>query len=122
MSKQESKFDQFLSGYIGKELLKKHSLTEYGTWKIRAADTNCDLSGPHYMADLGTVEGLLEDVIRYAVEMPGFWSWSSGDINLVTIKPVPKISVLTKAREEFEAAEAVYKKTKARYEALVGKV
>lgn len=77
----------FIAGYSGNSLLQKHSLNEYGFWKIRAADTNCDFGGAHFQADLGTVEGKLTDIIDYAVTLPGFWSWGSGDISSVG-KPI----------------------------------
>lgn len=77
------------SSYSGKKLLEKHSLNETGTWRIRGEDPNCDFGGSHYQPDLGTVEGRLEDVIRYAVSKPNFFTWGSGgDITKVEIKKV----------------------------------
>lgn len=72
--------------YAGQELLKAHSLTEYGTWRVHGEDPNADLSGPHHEPYIGTYEGTLEQVIRHAVDMPGFWQWGSGgSIKQVTI-------------------------------------
>ena len=64
--------------YGGKKLLEKHSLNETGMWQIKGEDPNCDFGGSHHNPDLGVVEGKLEDVIRYAVSLNGFWTWGGG--------------------------------------------
>lgn len=75
--------------YSGRELLSKHSLSDYGFWMINGADTNCDMSGSHVKPYMLTVEGQLEDVIRYAVNLPNFWSWGSpGSITKVNVLKV----------------------------------
>jgi hypothetical protein len=86
--KAEARYEQWIrTSYGGKKLLEKHSLNENGTWRIRGEDPNCDLGGHHYHPDLGTVEGKLEDVIRYAVNLPRFYAWGGGgDIQKVQIK------------------------------------
>ena len=84
---KQSKYDQFLASFEGKELLKKHSLDEVGIWKVRGADSNCDLGGSHYMPEIGQFEGKLRDIIVYAVDLSGFWSWGPGDITRVN-KPI----------------------------------
>ncbi len=77
------------SSYSGKKLLEKHTLSEYGMWRIKGEDPNCDLGGHHYQPDLGTVEGYLEDVIKHAVALPDFYTWGSGgDITKVNVKKV----------------------------------
>jgi len=82
MSKQ-SKYERFLGTYYGKNLLEKYSLDQEGLWQILGEDPNCDFGGYHYQPDLGIVEGKLRDVIDYAVELPGFWTWGGGgDIRL----------------------------------------
>jgi hypothetical protein len=74
--------------YSGRKLLENHSLKQHGIWKIQGEDPNCDMGGSHYQPELGIVEGKLEDVIRYAVELPNFWTWGGGgDITLI---PQPK--------------------------------
>ena len=89
MKAQDAYKNWLRSSYSGKKLLEKHSLNETGTWRIRGEDPNCDLGGSHYQPDLGTVEGRLEDVIRYAVSKPNFFTWGSGgDITKVEIKKV----------------------------------
>jgi len=83
------KFTDYLDTYSGRELLKKHSLEEYGIWTVRGEDSNCDLGGPHYMPELGIFEGTLYHVIKTGVELPGFWQWGSGgDFTKVEIKKV----------------------------------
>ena len=84
---KQSKYDQFLASFEGKELLKKHSLDDVGIWKVRGADSNCDLGGSHYMPEIGQFEGKLRDIIVYAVDLSGFWSWGPGDITRVS-KPI----------------------------------
>jgi len=88
--KSEALYEKWIrSSYSGKKLLAKHSMNETGTWRIRGEDPNCDFGGAHYQPELGTVEGRLEDVIRYAVKLSGFYSWGGGgDIQKVEIKRV----------------------------------
>lgn len=62
-------YQRFLTTWSGKRLLEQHKLEEYGCWKICGEDPNCDM--------IGVVEGKLEDVIRYAVELPNFWQSGS---------------------------------------------
>lgn len=86
--RSEAQYEQWTrTSYSGKKLLVKHSLNEVGTWRIRGEDPNCDFGGAHYQPELGTVEGRLEDVIRYAVKLPGFYTWGGGgDILKVEIR------------------------------------
>jgi hypothetical protein len=89
MKTTDEKFTNYLNTYSGKELLKKHSLSEFGIWKVRGEDSNCDLGGPHYMPELGIYEGTLEAVIKLSVELPNFWQWGSGgDFTKVTVQKV----------------------------------
>jgi hypothetical protein len=66
------------TSYNGKELTKKYSLAEFGVWRIRGEDPNCDLGGHHYEPDLGTVVGKLEEVVQYAVSLDSFFTWGGG--------------------------------------------
>ena len=61
-----------------KTLMEKHTLQEEGVWQVHGEDDNAGLSGPHYEPLLGTYEGKLEDVIKVAVMLPGFWAWGAG--------------------------------------------
>lgn len=73
-----SKLEQYQRTYSYKSLLEKHGLSEYGTWQIKGEDPNCDWGGHHHQPHIETVEGKLEDVIKYGVELPQFWQWGAG--------------------------------------------
>ena len=105
MTIKQSKYEQFMSSYEGKELLKKHTLTEIGIWKVRGADSNCDFGGHHYMPELGQFEGSLQDIVMYAIELSSFWSWGPGDITKVG-KPIKIDSVSTRRIVELRASKA----------------
>ena len=72
------KVDDFLRRYTGEQLLKEHSLDEYGIWEVKGEDPNPDFAGHHHEPSLGLFEGRLEDVIIKAVSLDGFWSWGAG--------------------------------------------
>lgn len=82
--------------YSGRKLLQEHSLDETGYWKIKGEDPNCDWGGHHYQPELGIVEGRLEDVIRYAVELKNFWTWGAGG-DIIKVGPIPKITAESNA-------------------------
>lgn len=102
--------------WSGRNLLKKHSLDETGVWEIFGEDDNPGLHGPHYNPPLGTVEGKLQDVIEYAVELRNFWSWGGGG-DIRKGAPVRKLADLKadgrraaekkvqKLKEQLQAAE-----------------
>lgn len=99
----EQKFAEYMGTYSGKNL--KYPLSQEGTWRIRGEDSNCDLGGSHYMPELAIVEGKLEDVIRYGVQLPGFWQWGGGgDFTLIS-KPI-KITAESNYQREMLLAEA----------------
>ena len=110
--------------WSGKKLLENHTLDEYGVWQIRGADPNVNLGGYHHQPhqpDLGLHEGILEDVIRVAINMGGvFWGWggegsikkySSPKINKVDDCSVERRRKLLKKKEELEAEIAKINKT-----------
>ena len=78
MSKQvkQNNFDRYMQTYAGKHI--GYPLSEVSVWLVRGEDSNCDMGGTHYQPKLGYFEGKLEDVIRYAVELPNFWQWGGG--------------------------------------------
>lgn len=86
--KSEARYEQWIrTSYGARRLLEKHGLNEFGVWRIRGEDPNCDFGGSHYQPELGVVEGNLKDVIKYAVKLHGFYTWGSGgDITKVEIK------------------------------------
>lgn len=73
-----SKLSQYMKSYSYNSLMKHYSLDDYGVWQIRGEDPNCDFGGHHHEPLLETVEGKLEDVIKYGVELPRFWQWGAG--------------------------------------------
>lgn len=75
----KDKYQQYTTVcYEGRELLKKHSLTETGLWEVLGEDGNVELAGPHHQPHLGVFEGTLVDVIKLVVELPRFWEWGAG--------------------------------------------
>lgn len=83
--------------YSGKTLLSKHSLEEDGLWKILGEDSNPGLGGSHYEPELGIVEGRLDDVIKYAVDLKGFWTWGGGG-RIVKIETPIRINAESNAK------------------------
>lgn len=75
---QDNDIEKFSTSYLGGQLLKKYSLDTEGVWEIKGEDPNCDLGGPHKNPSLGFFEGKLEDVIKTAVNMKGWYTWGSG--------------------------------------------
>ena len=88
----KEKYNKFLATYSGKDLLKNHSLSDYGLWHVLGEDPNADLCGHHHQPDLGVFEGYLQDIIYTAVHLDRFWSWGSGGdirkINVTKIEPL----------------------------------
>ena len=82
--------DKFLDSYNGRELLKKYNLEDYGLWTVRGEDPNCDLGGTHHMPLVGHYEGVLEDVIKEAVQEYNFWTWGGGG-DIKPLAPAEKI-------------------------------
>lgn len=84
--------DRYMNSYFCRRMLEKHSLDEIGQWEIYGEDPNCDFGGHHHSPYLETVEGSLDSVIDYAVQLPGFWQWGAGGEIIKT--EVKKIKVL----------------------------
>ena len=75
--------------YAGRKLLREHKLSDVGQWTVRGEDPNCDWGGSHQQPYLGTYEGKLEDVIREAITLAGFWQWGAGGtISLIKVQSV----------------------------------
>ena len=98
----DTRLTQYQNTYSYQELLKKHSLDDTGIWRIRGEDPNCDFGGHHYQPDLGTYEGRLEDVIRYAVGIPNFWTWGAGGDIVQERAPIKIDATSTARRAEAE--------------------
>ena len=83
-TKEEKAFLQVKSTWWFRER-NKHSLNQKGTWLVKGEDPNCDFGGHHHQPTLGYFEGSLEQVMRKACTLPGFWTWGhGGDIELVS--------------------------------------
>ena len=111
MSKTNNYVQYTTVSYAGRKLLEQYPMSTTGIWHIFGEDANAELSGSHYMPPLGIVEGKLEDVLQYAVELPDFWQWGAGGEIRYLGTSIPKINADTaKKREalkrEIEAAES----------------
>lgn len=75
--------------------------SKQGVWRICGEDPNCDFGGYHSQPYLETVSGKLLDVVKYAVELPRFWSWGAGgSITEVIIKPITTESIAVRLETE----------------------
>ena len=71
---------KYLSTHSGKRLTAKHTLQEHGLWRVCGEDPNCDMGGAHSNPYLATYRGTLNNVLKRAVELKGFWTWGAGGI------------------------------------------
>lgn len=103
----KDRFEHYTTvSWSGRELLKKHRLEEEGTWQIYGEDSNAELAGPHHEPYLGTVEGKLEDVIRYATTLQRWATWGGGGrIEKVSIISVNPESMARRARLKDELVQ-----------------
>jgi hypothetical protein len=109
--------------YGGKELLKKHKLSDHGIWQVFGEDPNCDFGGFHHSPQLGFYEGKLSDVLATAVELPHFYTWGGGGkLELVKPKTVVAPEVLSKKIAEYQSIKDALAQAKAGLEAIGVKV
>lgn len=102
-------YERYLQTYAGRELLKRHSLQDMGTWEVLGEDPNCDFGGHHYQPNLGIYEGTLKDVLELATEMKSFWTWGAG--GTIRAVSVQKVSADTnRLRRELREQEEALKK------------
>ena len=85
----EERVQKYLDRYSGTDLLKKHKLSDRGTWHVQGEDPNCDFGGSHSNPSLGFYEGKLSDVLELAVDLPGFFTWGGGGV----ISPITVVRV-----------------------------
>lgn len=116
MNTQISKRNKFLSGYSGKDLLKKHTLTEYGTWFVRGEPSDPGIGGGPGPI-VGHYEGVLNDVIDMAVMEKDFWSWGGGgEITKINVQKVDSkdaaVRIAEQEAEEKRQADLLAKKQK----------
>lgn len=77
--KHEELRQKFLNSYDGRKLIKNHALNEFGIWQIYGESSNADYySGSHHMPLLVTVQGSLDAVIDYAIDLDKFFTYGSG--------------------------------------------
>jgi hypothetical protein len=120
-------YERYMNTYECGSLLRKHSLTEEGVWHVYGEDPNCDMGGHHSNPYLGLFEGTLDDVIREAVSISGFFQWGSGGKIEKTKTPVP-VKVKTKAErgsaelEELVAMKAELKAALAKVDAKLNQI
>lgn len=89
VSKADEAYTRFINTFRGRLLTKNHRLNEAGTWQVCGEDPNCDMGGSHHNPYLATYSGTLENVIRKAVTLHGFWQWGAGgDIKKVSVEAV----------------------------------
>jgi hypothetical protein len=83
--------------HVRERLLKEHSPSEKGMWRIKGEDPNPDMGGPHIQPDLGTVSGTYAKVVEYALDQPMFIGWGYGG-NIEKISGVVDVDVLDHAK------------------------
>lgn len=98
-------YTKFINGYSGQRLLEKNSLTDYGLWRVRGEDPNCDFGGHHHEPELGIFEGKLHDVIEYAVRLPRWYTWGYGG----SIEPYGKKEIMKITSKSIDDLEAMRK-------------
>jgi hypothetical protein len=91
-------------------LLGNYSSEEQGTWTIFGEDHNADGGGPHSEPKLEVVNGTYKNVVEYALNLKGFFSWGRGGriskkacqtkLTNVDLLVDPKILVLEKERSQ----------------------
>lgn len=88
----KSRVQEYLNTHYGKELLKRHSLTDTGVWSVKGEDPNADFGGNHYEPDLGNYRGKLSNVLEVVTKLPRFWSWGGGG-KISLAEPIDVIDV-----------------------------
>lgn len=97
---------------VRQRLLKEHSPTAVGKWKILGEDPNCDLGGYHHEPHIATVAGTYANVVEFALRQNGFFSWGGGGrivkvfepkvIDVDNMKDIVKIKELESEREKLQ--------------------
>lgn len=83
----QSLLEKYLNSVAGKKVVQKYP-NFYGYWKIMS-------EGDGYSNKvLEIVKGELHDVIEYAVELPGFWTYGNGGTFVkIAVKEVNKKTI-----------------------------
>jgi hypothetical protein len=105
----DAAYHRFIQTYNGKALLKKHDLAEVGIWLVRPEE--CDQGDGRRIygqPDVGTYEGVLEDIIRYVARKPEFSNNAGvGTISKVTEKAQHKLALPVYNADEAEKKELI---------------
>lgn len=96
--------------HVRERLLRDHSPNEFGTWKIKGEDPNCDFGGHHHEPELETVTGTYANVVEYALTLSGFFQWGGGGRiekvsatkNIDNVINNPRIKKLEEERKQLE--------------------
>ena len=76
-----------------------NSHSRAGIWHVRGEDPNCDMGGCHTKPSLGYFEGMLSDVLEYALNLNDFWEWGAGgDIEEVFVRKIDANARRTESR------------------------
>lgn len=78
--------DNDKKGIARSRLLKEHTPSEQGDWKIYGEDANNDLGGYRNIPLLATVTGTYSNIVEYAVNLDGFFGWGFGG-SIVKLAP-----------------------------------
>lgn len=61
-----------------RRLLGNYPADDHGVWRIFGEEHNPNVSGPHNEPKLEEVTGTYKNVIEYALNLEGFFSWGYG--------------------------------------------
>jgi len=87
---------------VRNKLRAEYPDSEEGVWEVKGEDPNCDMGGAHIMPLLGFFSGRHDEVVEYALTLPGFFQWGGGgSVKKVEATPVRE---LLKERDERQAA------------------
>lgn len=117
-----------MKSYAFKSITRQYHLSTVDVWIVRGEDPNTDpYDTNHHQPILGYYAGKLEDVIRYAVDLPGFWQTDrGGDFFSYDPPVIIKIDAdLLKTRQDFmnekAALEVKLEELIARFDVYEGK-
>lgn len=74
----DTQLNKYRQTYNGKIMFSVHGFNEFGFWKIRGEDPNCDMGGYHHMPDLGIFNGTFKEALMFAFNHPQFYAWGGG--------------------------------------------
>ena len=88
-AKDVKKYHDFLTQqhYSTQKLFKNHNLDEVGYWVIED-EGPIDFSSSGSRKMLAVLHGRLDNVIRKAISIPGFWGYGPGKITKIDIENV----------------------------------